>query len=243
MRTHQALVSSVIGLAALALAACSGEAGADGKSSSTSLVQVAAGAECAAGGTRVLVGSDDDGNGTIDPAEAKSSQLVCNGAAGANGADGAKGANGADGAKGANGTNADGGVLAKPNPVVNAYDGSGIAIVPAGTTALSATLSAPGPGKIIAISSMDAYCYAGGNEFLCASAGGSTGYYTLSTNAAAAPNTGSYDYFLLKPDETESTSRTAVFDVAAAGDVTVHIRASGAYGLWRRSLTLVFVPS
>ena len=71
----------IVGLSALAFAVirCSGD---DGK---TTLVRVAnqdAGADCAAGGYRVLTGVDDNKNGTLDDNEVDGSQLNCNGTAG-----------------------------------------------------------------------------------------------------------------------------------------------------------------
>lgn len=261
-----------LGALAFSLAACAGESGSDGKSALTSLSPEGPSAECPAGGTRVLAGPDANGDGTIDAAEATSSQMICNGAAGAEGAkgdDGAKGASGATAAatqvevepKGANcaeggvriTTGADvryvcNGAPAAPSPgapVATAYAQEGIEVSAASMTAVSATLAAPGPGKIVAISSMDAYCYTGGAEYLCPG-GTAYGYYTLSLDGAAPASSGEYDYFHLKAGETEATSRTAVFDVAAAGDVTVFVRARASlasYGLFRRSLTLLFIPA
>lgn len=234
-------------LAALGLAACSGDNGAsgsDGRSSLTSVVAITAGAECANGGTRVLTGFDDDGNGKIDEAEAKSSQAICNGANGANGTNGADGAQGVAGKDGSDGQDGADAPAAPGTEVVNAYDAGGVEIGTTAATAFSAKINATGKGKIVAVSNMDAFCYSSNSQYAC---GASTvrGQYTLSLDANAYPASGSYDYFYLTPDQTENTSRTAVFDVAAAGEVTVHLRAStnaGKLGLFRRSLTLIFVP-
>ncbi|MBX3189168.1 MAG: hypothetical protein KF819_19250 [Labilithrix sp.] len=274
MRTHRFVLFGLVGVLALGLGACSGASGADGKSSIATLAPEPPGPECPAGGTRILTGNDADGDGLLAPKEISASQVVCNAAPspGAN-ASGPivsvdvepKGKNCAEGGvavksgldKNANAAlDADeitdtkwicngAKAAAGSNPVVNVYDEAGFEIAQSTpATALSATLNAPGPGKIIAISNMDAFCYPSGNQFVCGSSA-TIGTYTLSLDAQGNPATGSYDFFYLTPNSTENTSRTAVFPVSAAGDVTVHLRAtanSGSFGLWRRSLTLIFVP-
>ena len=58
------------------------KSGAADSASGKSLVAIAAetaGANCAKGGTAVKSGIDDNGNGTLDTAEVKSTQYVCNG--------------------------------------------------------------------------------------------------------------------------------------------------------------------
>ncbi len=83
-----------------------GSAGAAGNAGRTSLVAMtaeAAGANCPAGGTKISVGVDADGNGVLDAPEVSSTGHVCQGAPGAAGANGATGANGANGAAGSPG--------------------------------------------------------------------------------------------------------------------------------------------
>ena len=53
------------------------------------------GSNCAAGGQRIDVGSDANGNGVLDPGEVQNTQYVCNGATGPQGPAGPAGANGA----------------------------------------------------------------------------------------------------------------------------------------------------
>ena len=60
----------------------------------------AAGAQCAAGGTRVDSGIDTNGNGLLDAAEVAATAYVCNGVPGASGANGTNGTNGTIGATG-----------------------------------------------------------------------------------------------------------------------------------------------
>ncbi len=62
-----------------------------------------AGANCAAGGTRVDSGIDENGNGQLDAAEVAATVFVCNGAPGANGAPGVAGAVGPAGSVGPDG--------------------------------------------------------------------------------------------------------------------------------------------
>ena len=280
-----------------ALAACAnsgsdgGTAGANGLASVT---QEAPGKDCPAGGTRIATGIDSNGNGTLDPDEVTSSQVVCSGAAGKEGAAGADGQDGQNGANGgspsllrldpesagancasggtriqsgldtnANGTldasevtatryvcNGANGAGNTSTDAVSTYLEGGVNVPTGGasTTVTSATIAAPGAGKVIAISSADTFCAspAIGNGHDCNANGATTGYYTLATTASADAASGAYDFFYVSPNSTENSSRTAVFNVAAAGNVTVYLRAktssAGAYGFWRTSLTLVFVP-
>lgn len=67
---------------------CDGE---DGTSVNIATEAIAPGAECPGGGTRVLAGHDDDGDGALDADEVESSRAVCNGTDGTDGADGADG--------------------------------------------------------------------------------------------------------------------------------------------------------
>lgn len=60
-----------------------------------------AGAQCAAGGTRVDSGIDANGNGLLDVAEVAATAFVCNGVPGLNGTNGTNGLNGATGPAGA----------------------------------------------------------------------------------------------------------------------------------------------
>lgn len=61
------------------------------------LVDEPAGANCAAGGQRALIGRDTDGDGVLQASEAASSAYVCNGGVGATGATGGQGPAGSDG--------------------------------------------------------------------------------------------------------------------------------------------------
>ena len=65
---------------------------------------VPAGAQCAAGGTRVESGIDANGNGVLDAAELAATVYVCNGLHGAAGAAGAAGTTGTTGSTGTTGT-------------------------------------------------------------------------------------------------------------------------------------------
>lgn len=60
-----------------------GSNGADGASSLLALTDEAPGANCAAGGTRIDSGIDDDGDGVLDPGEVDSTAYLCDGEAGA----------------------------------------------------------------------------------------------------------------------------------------------------------------
>ena len=275
------IVASFSALAALV--ACGGSAvdGAPGKSALSSLTPEPRGAECPAGGTRVATGVDLDGNGVLDEVEVKSSQLLCNGASGKDGAAGNSGSavsslvnidaepQGANcpggGTRVQSGLDTDGNRLLEPSEVtssryicndaeepsseaVSVYNPDTVNVgSPTAVTVLSAKINAPGKGKLIALSNADLFCAspALGLGHDCAASGTTRGYFTLSTSASANPASGSYDFFYVTPNSTDNTARTAVFDVAAAGEMNVYLRASataGQYGLFRTSLTLLFIP-
>lgn len=286
LRLHS-LVSSAMVSSFFLLAACGG--GADGASSLSALAPEPAGTACPHGGMRLSTGSDRDGNGTLDPSEATSTEVVCNGAPGKEGAStmgadaggtkpatlaavsvepkGVKCTEGgvridqgldanASGAldaseitssqfvcNGASGKSASGAVATAYEPAaVNVAQGAGSA------TTQELAITAPGPGKVLAFASADVYCAlpAIGAGHDCATNGITAGFYTLTTDAAATASSGTYDFFHLTPNATEASTRTAVFDVAAAGEVKVRVRASastGQIGFFRRQLTLVFVPN
>lgn len=81
-----------------------GEPGSDGASVLTSVTDEATGPNCSAGGVRVDVGVDDNGDGILSSEEIDSTEYICNGPGGLDGSDGLNGANGVDGASGENGT-------------------------------------------------------------------------------------------------------------------------------------------
>ncbi len=218
----------------------SGNAGANGENGSNgtgggsgSLVNIESepkGANCANGGLRVQTGSDKDGNGKLDAAEVTATQYACNGT------------------NGTNGTNGSGG------GVVSAYTYNGTTSSNVNSQANSTTVqqlkvTATGPGKVVALLNADVFCAspATSQGYDCNSNGVTAAYYTLTTNATADAATGNYEYFFLTPNSTENSSRNELFNVAAAGDVTVYVRAKmggpGQFAFFRSSLTLLFIPN
>lgn len=283
----------------VALSSCAdaGSTSNSGLTTVTSLAPEPAGAACPTGGMRVSAGLDANTNGLLDPDEVKSSQVVCNGLAGKDGATGATGADGKAGTNGTNGTNGSGtssliAVIAEPNGANCANGGTRITSGPdtngngtlddsevtatryvcngatstatdavtvydsdhtnvqstSSVTVLSAVIAAPGAGKVVAVSSADTFCASPATTqgYDCAASGPTAGYYTLANTSSADAMSGSYDFFYVSPNATENTTRTAVFDVAAAGNVTVYLRAktngAGQYAFFRTSLTLLYVP-
>lgn len=253
-------------------------------STSTSIADEPAGANCPAGGTKIVTGVDANGNGALDAAEVKETRFVCNGAGGAQPDAGAgalrsvdvedepKGANcAAGGVRIESGVDADGdGSLDGPEvtttkyvcngapsdagastEIVSAYSapGSNVQSQASSVTVQQLTIQAPGPGKVVALFSADLFCAspATSQGFDCNASGVTAGYYTLTNNGAAAADTGDFAYFFLTPNATETISRQASFDVAAAGNLTVFVRArtgsAGQYAMYRSTLTLLFVPS
>ncbi len=79
MRT---VLVSTIGAFLFLLAAC-GEEGVSGKDSLVKVSDVEPGDLCAEGGIKIESGLDENRNGTLDPEEVKTWQVICNGASGA----------------------------------------------------------------------------------------------------------------------------------------------------------------
>ena len=93
----------------------SGTDGADGSSSTSTLIRVLSSTFCITGGNTFEIGSDSNSDGVLDVSEVGITVDICNGSQGpagtdgtngTNGTDGQDGANGADGANGTNGTDA-----------------------------------------------------------------------------------------------------------------------------------------
>ena len=212
----------------------SGNDGANGENGtgggSGSLVNVESepkGANSANGGLRVQTGSDKDGNGKLDDAEVTGTQYVCNGT---------------------NGTNGSGGT--KPlTAYVYTESSSKVSSQASSVTVQQLTITATGPGKVVAVLNTDVFCASPAENmgYDCNPNGVTAGYFTLTTNATAAADSGNYEYFFLSPNSSENMARTMVFDAAAAGDLTVYVRArtnsAGAYAFFRSSLTLLFIPN
>lgn len=76
---------------------CNGATGAPGQNALTNVSSEAAGANCAAGGSRIQVGVDLNGNSALDSTEVTSNSFICNGAIGATGPAEPTGATGAAG--------------------------------------------------------------------------------------------------------------------------------------------------
>lgn len=197
-----------------------GEGGGDAKGSLVNVDAEAAGTNCPAGGARIQTGADANGNGALDPDEVKTTRYVCNGAASGSSAG-----------------------------VVSVYDEGTVNVgSTTSVTILSATIAVPAAGKVIAVANADTYCalpaILTGHD--CASSGSTFGYYTLTTASNGGADTGGYEFFALSPNATENTTRTAVFDATAAGNVTVYLRArtdgAGQFGFFRTSITLVYLP-
>lgn len=108
---------------------CNGAPGANALTSLVRVVAEPAGANCATGGSKVLVGVDANSDGALGDAEVTSTSYVCGGANGTNGTNGSNGVNGTNGTNGTNG--ADGltsliAITAEPAGVNCQYGGSKI---------------------------------------------------------------------------------------------------------------------
>jgi Esterase-like activity of phytase/Collagen triple helix repeat (20 copies) len=108
---------SLVSLSAclFSISACSEAEGPAGKNGSIlSFADETAGEQCAAGGTAVHAGRDQDGDGTLSEDEVETTTYVCNGEDGDKGPKGDKGATGDAGAKGATGATGASGEQGEP---------------------------------------------------------------------------------------------------------------------------------
>lgn len=204
-----------------------GEDGEDGQNGTgqngdkIKLTQEAAGVNCAFGGTKIEVGPDSNNNGTLDANEIMTTRYVCNGGAG---------------------------------DVVTAFTEDALYLNDtADGTAQSATIVAPYAGTVFAIAETDAYCTSTTGQSNSCQAGvvGSDVCITITKNAGATGcwfASGPQTFVHLAADNTEHLSLATAFTVAA-GSHTYHVRAStrdvistGKLGLWRRGLTLIYIP-
>ena len=105
---HRWIVLS-LSLSLVSVVGCGSE-GADGADAATSLIdseRVMPGDECSAGGLRVFVGIDDDGDGALAEEERRQTQVLCNGTVGPDGNDGDRGSPGEAGEDGDDGAPGD----------------------------------------------------------------------------------------------------------------------------------------
>lgn len=191
----------------------------NGSSAGGSLVDARtepAGANCENGGVRLDTGRDDDGDGTLDLAEIDDTHYICE-------------------------TSSTGALL-----FATAYDPNFVSSVSgASITAISASISAPGPGTVIALGTSDVFCSSTGTTDYDCPAGTPSGHMRItSTSSASAAGDGG-SWFWLEPDATESVTRQGVFDIAAGGTHVFYLRGSadaGEIGFFRNQLTLLYLP-
>jgi hypothetical protein len=186
------------------------------------VVPEAPGVNCGDGGVRISSGFDDDESGVLEGSEIVDTQYVCNGAPGEGGVGGAV--------------------------VVKSFDPNGLLMSTqdAPVTLGSATITTDGPGTLVALGGADVFCM-GGTD--CPSVGTSAaGWFWISDEETTEFQTHDFDYFLMTANITEAVSRTATFDVSAAGEKTIYLRGErelrypGWFNFYRRSLTLIFLP-
>lgn len=199
-----------------------GTNGADGMDGVTYLTSVtgepANGACGLEQGVRIDNGPDTNRNGTLDTSEVEATEYVCDGADGAS-----------------SGTE-----------VVTQYDGPRVVSNGNTVTLVSATLSVPGPGTIVAMGATDAFCStAGGTDHDCDSSGQTPGHVRVVDTSTGGVTTGDgRSYFWLADDTTEAVHRSNVFTVGSAGTYTYYLRGVadfGEIGFWRNQLTLVYL--
>jgi hypothetical protein len=123
------------------------------------------------------------------------------------------------------------------NAGVNANTGTPV-------TVMSASVTTQGPGTVFALVTTDTFC----SEAQCPAANtpSADGYlWVTSVDNLGVPAT-EFSYFFLRPNVTESFTRSQTFQVTAAGTHTYYVRGqddAGAFGFFRSGFTLVFLPA
>lgn len=113
----------------------------------------------------------------------------------------------------------------------------------AAATITSTSVTAGGPGRIIAIGSAEAYCDAG-----CVTGTDYVSGYVWVTSVPAGP-VAPWSFFFTGTNQSLSVTRTLQFTVASAGSYTLYLRGSRAggvgtsVGFYRGQLQLFFLPN
>ncbi len=208
-----------------------GTDGTDGQNGFSSLIATdieAAGANCSVGGVRIRTGVDANRNNLLDSTEVQTTRYVCNGTGGA----------------------------ALSPVVISAFGGYAnptYFTADQAATLISAPITVPGPGKIIATGSVDLYCdTAAGNSSTDCSTFPVQGVLALTSSAALSTFAeltaqDGHVFFYAAKDSTNNLFTTRVFTVSAAGTQTYYLRMlnnnDGELGGWRQRLTLLWVPN
>ena len=108
-------------------------------------------------------------------------------------------------------------------------------------TLQSASITVPGPGRIIVQGAADAYC-------ITCPAGSTFGYFKVTEQGDDPVLVGPWDFFQISESETESINRSRVFEVGVAGTYFYYLRgrtvdALDTLGFWRREMILIFLPN
>jgi hypothetical protein len=104
-----------------------------------------------------------------------------------------------------------------------------------------ASITVPGPGRIIVQATADAYCISCPN-------GSAFGYFKV-TNIPNDPVTvAPWTFFQIAQSQTESLARSQVYPVTSAGTYTFYVRgmttsAQDTLGYWRREMIVIFLPT
>lgn len=203
-----------------------GTNGTNGLNSLVATVAEAPGTNCVAGGVRITTGLDTNRNNILDAAEVTASRYVCNGSSGSTSAPI---------------------VVNATAPAPHLYNGDST------TSLVTASLTAPGPGTVVATASADLFCdtFATTSATYCAT--GNAEFYAaispLSTlvDASAFMAIPAHFYGYLAKDVTNNVHVTQVFTVSSAGNYTYYFRGrnynSGKMGAYRQRLTLVYLPN
>jgi hypothetical protein len=208
--------SKLPALLLVVVGACTGE---DGVSYLTTLTDEPAGANCVSGGVKVATGADDDHDGTLSASETETTKYVCNGEDSGSGS-------------------------TAGSMVVRAFSTSSVAATATAQTILSAEITVPAGGEILALGSVDLFC----SDAECPGTGNppASGYFWVSpVNNLGVPAT-EFDYFYLAPNQTESLSRTYSTTLGTPGTFPVYLRGQklvgGDFAYSRAALTIVYLP-
>lgn len=202
-----------------------GQDGEDGLGYLTMVTDVPANGICGAeSGVRIDAGPDTNRNGTLDFSEIVHTETLCDGSDGVDGADG--------------------GALFASSYNANSVTSSGAAPNPE-VTAVTVTIVAPGPGRVVVFGGADVFCDPDAAP-RCHSSGTTAVYLRVVDSPSADPTTGEgAGYMFLADNATENVTRSNVFTVPAAGTYNYYLRAAaiqGEVGLYRSQLTAVYTP-
>lgn len=121
-------------------------------------------------------------------------------------------------------------------------EGPAVATGTSSITIVEKSITVPGPGRIVAIGSSEAFCDS------CAGSATADGYMNITTSSSANASQSPRSFFRLVTSASNSVTRTLEFMAPSAGEYTFYLRGarqdgSAQIGFYRGQLQLMYFPN